>query len=333
VKENFIDFRAIKQLVSMQLVLDRYNIQFRKVNQHSLRGKCPLPTHTSDKSSESFGVHLGKNIWACQSSSCSAARQGKKGGNVLDFVAFMEHCSVHDAAKKLQDWFASGHVFPIQTKDQATREEKHGVAEEKQGSDDGGINKPLTFSLKGVDPSHGYIQQRGIKEDTARHFGIGCFSGRGSMSGRLVIPIHDDRGELVAYAGRSIDGTEPKYNLPAGFHKSAELFNLHRARAIENQQVILVEGFFDCMKVHQAGFPFVVALMGSSLSQAQHQRLLTFKEVILFLDGDEAGREATKAVANRLIYSHKVRAISLVNGGQPDQMSSEKLRRLLEPIV
>ena len=49
------------------------------------------------------------------------------------------------------------------------------------------------------------------------------------MSGRVVIPIHNERGELVAYAGRSIDGSEPKYKLPAGFHKSLELFNLHRA--------------------------------------------------------------------------------------------------------
>ena len=48
------------------------------------------------------------------------------------------------------------------------------------------------------------------------------------MHDRIVIPIHNREGELVAYAGRSIDGSEPRYKFPAGFHKSLELFNLHR---------------------------------------------------------------------------------------------------------
>ena len=53
----------------------------------------------------------------------------------------------------------------------------------------------------------------------------------------MVIPIHNDRGELVAYAGRSIDDSEPKYKLPTGFHKSLELFNLDRAVEAYNQAV------------------------------------------------------------------------------------------------
>src|SRR5438128_1730383 len=89
----------------MEAALGHYNIRLRRVNQHSLRGLCPLPTHSSEKSVESFGVHTGKNIWACQSSSCAAARAGKKGGNVLDFVAVMESCSIRDAALKLHNWF------------------------------------------------------------------------------------------------------------------------------------------------------------------------------------------------------------------------------------
>src|SRR5712692_8371577 len=91
----------------MRAALDRYRVTLRKVNQHSLRGLCPLPTHTSEKSKKSFGVHTGKNIWACQSTSCAAARSGKKGGNVLDFVSAMESCSIRDAALKLNEWFGS----------------------------------------------------------------------------------------------------------------------------------------------------------------------------------------------------------------------------------
>jgi DNA primase len=70
------------------------------------------------------------------------------------------------------------------------------------------------------------------------------------MAGRIVIPIESERGELVAYAGRSIDGSEPKYKLPAGFKKSQVLFNLCRAmEEVPTGAVVLVEGFFDCMKV------------------------------------------------------------------------------------
>jgi DNA primase len=92
-------------------------------------------------------------------------------------------------------------------------------------------NKLPTFQLKGIDPAHPYLFTRGISRETAESFGVGYFAGKGSMSGRVVIPIHNEEGGLVAYAGRTIDDSEPKYKLPVGFHKSLELFNLHRAIA------------------------------------------------------------------------------------------------------
>ena len=85
------------------------------------------------------------------------------------------------------------------------------------------------------------------------------------MSGRVVIPIHSEGGELVAYAGRAVDAAEPKYKLPAGFKKSAEVFNLHRLIALSEtarERVVVCEGFFDCMKVHQAGFAAVARTDG-----------------------------------------------------------------------
>ena len=70
-----------------------------------------------------------------------------------------------------------------------------------------------------------------------------------------------------------------------------ELYNLHRAIAT-GERGYVVEGFFDCMKVHQAGFPFVVALMGCSMSEEQERLLVAHAEmVLLMLDGDEAGRQ------------------------------------------
>ena len=147
------------------------------------------------------------------------------------------------------------------------------------------------------------------------------------MSGLVVIPIHNERGELIAYAGRSIDATEPKYRLPAGFRKADVLFNLHRVSSRE--QVIVVEGFFDCMKVHQAGALEVVALMGSSLSDAQEYLLAQFARVIIFLDGDEAGRGAARTIALRLGTKTFIKMIEVADGEQPDQMSSEKIQTIL----
>src|ERR1051325_9302875 len=101
------------------------------------------------------------------------------------------------------------------------------------------------------------------------------------MFGRVVIPIHNQAGELVAYAGRAVDNSEPRYKLPAGFRKSMELYNLHRAFATGERGLIVVEGFFDAMKVHQAGYPFVVALMGCQVSEEQERLLVANADMVL----------------------------------------------------
>jgi DNA primase len=330
--EGFVDFRAVKERISIQAVLDHYGIKLRRANQNSLRGACPLPTHSSEKSSESFGVQTAKNIWACQSTSCAATRRGKKGGNIIDLVAIMENCSIRDAANQLHNWFLSSSPATPPAPQPKTQPTGKLVAEKKADGENVEVNKPLSFTLKDVDPSHPYLRQRGIKEETARHFGVGFFPGRGSMSGKVVVPIHNERGELVAYAGRSIDGSEPKYKMPSGFQKSAVLFNLHRVRGLSAEvlnSVIVVEGFFDCLKVHQAGLHQVVAMMGSSLSDAQQEFLQQFKQVILFLDGDEAGRAGALFIAPRLVHRTFVKVINLPDGKQPDQLSSDELKAII----
>lgn len=150
------------------------------------------------------------------------------------------------------------------------------------------------------------------------------------MSGRVTIPIHNGQGEVVAYVGRAVDGRMPKYKLPGGFHKALELYNLHRAIATSRKTAIVVEGYFDCLRVHQAGLPCVVALMGSSLSPTQ-ERILTerFERVILMLDGDEAGRTATSAISAKLFPKCQVLTVALANGAQPDRLSRAEIRSLL----
>src|SRR5580658_487329 len=104
---DWVSFEEIKKTVPLEKAIEHYGIPLRRVNANSLRGKCPLPSHRSEKSTESFTATLSKGVggaWACQSQSCAKVR-GRVGGNVLDFVAAMEQCSVRDAAIKLQMWF------------------------------------------------------------------------------------------------------------------------------------------------------------------------------------------------------------------------------------
>ena len=316
---NWVDFKAIKEAVTLEQVFDRYGVKLKRSGKE-LAGPCPI--HQGD-GARSFHANTEKNAFHCFS--CQAK------GNVLDFVAAMEKCSVRDAALKLQGWFRiSG------TEEAPAASEKPPTGSQparEEAGERGAPNKPLGFRLKGIDHRHPYLAQRGIDPETAEYFGVGFFSGKGSMSGKIVIPIENEAGELVAYAGRSIDGSEPKYKLPAGFKKGQVLYNL--ARALEEDStgaVVLVEGFFDCMKVVQAEH-VCVALMGCSLSEEQEKLLARhFRQVVLMLDGDEAGRRAAGEIAGKLAHKVWVRVVDVPEGRQPDQLSTEELQALLKAV-
>jgi DNA primase len=149
------------------------------------------------------------------------------------------------------------------------------------------------------------------------------------MQGRCVRSIHNASGELVAYAGRAIHGTEPSYKFRSGFHKSLELFNLHRVK--RELSVVLVEGFFDRMKVTQTGFP-CAAIMGSTMSKKREHLLPEhFGHVMAMLAGDEAGNAAAQGIADRLRQIvYQVDVVDLPEGVQPDQLSGDELHRLLD---
>src|SRR5262245_3847100 len=285
-EREFVCFRTIKQAVSLEETLAHYGVRLRRVGGASLRGHCPLPSHSSKVSNQSLAVDTARRVWACHSASCIAARGGRLGGSVIDFVAAMNGCSILEAALRLQERFLSSPHTVIVAADRVTTTGTH---QQKRITSVGDLvlplpNEPLTFMLMKVDSSHPYLADRRIREETAACFGIGFYRGRGLMSGRIVIPIHEEYGNLIAYAGRAIDGSLPKYKLPPNFKKSAVLFNLHRARASREERVVLVEGFFDCVVVHQAGFLSVVALMGTWLSTVQAALLAaSFSEVVFML--------------------------------------------------
>ena len=279
---GWIDFRSIKQTVSISDILNHYGIALRPNGSDVLRGVCPMPTHSSNSCDVSFMVNLDKNVWACHSQSCVDARGGAVGGNILDFVCFMEGYSLRMAGRFIQSWCQPGNGKQV-----VTNHRKAKIYPK--------LNHELSFQLRPLQSDHAYLKQRGVDPLLADQFGIGFYAGAGIMSGSVVIPIHNQRGALVGYAGRAVTERGPRYRFPRGFQKSSELYNLHRCTG---PSVVPVEGFFDALSVVQAGFN-AVALMGVTLSEQQRKLLVTrFSEVVLLLDGDDAGRRATEHIGD-----------------------------------
>ena len=114
----------------------------------------------------------------------------------------------------------------------------------------------------------------------------------------VTVPVHSPDGTAIGIVGRSIEGKSFKNstNLP----KSKTIFNVHRAKRI-GDHVIIVESSFDAIRVHQAGFPNVVATLGGFLSNEQHHLLNRyFNRITIMTDADEAGRALCMSIANKL---------------------------------
>src|ERR1700681_1194839 len=102
----FLDFKAIKARVAIAAVLARYQVSLVRVNQTSLKGTCPLPSHSSG-SKNTFFVNEVKSVWYCHSDSCK--KNGHRaGGNLIDFVSAIEQCAAYDAAKRIDELFPAG---------------------------------------------------------------------------------------------------------------------------------------------------------------------------------------------------------------------------------
>eukprot|EP01037_Dinobryon_pediforme_P007670 gene7670-7731_t len=131
--------------------------------------------------------------------------------------------------------------------------------------------------------------------------------------GRLMIPIQDSKGRVVAFGGRTLqpDG-KPKYLNSSEnelFHKGSMVFNAHRARpaAHDAGTVVVVEGYMDAISVYQAGFKAVVATLGTAFTEDQIQTLWRFsEEPIICYDGDRAGSAAAFRVIDRILPVLKV---------------------------
>ena len=102
-----LDFAAIKQIRIVDVAAGHYQLPLRFRGNYA-NASCPLPSHKDGDTGKSFSVNIPGNYWRCFSQSCNANNGGKKGGDVINFVAAMEKCREREAAEKLSGWYGIG---------------------------------------------------------------------------------------------------------------------------------------------------------------------------------------------------------------------------------
>lgn len=176
------------------------------------------------------------------------------------------------------------------------------VKEKRSLTDETIVTWQIGYSLMDYQALMTYMTARGFSAKDLVDAGLVIENDEGRrydrFRGRLMIPIKDEKGRVVGFGSRSLDGSEPKYmNSPQTpiFDKGRLLFGLDRARAaIRNEKgSVIVEGYMDVIGTHQAGFTNVVAGMGTSLTEDQFRMLKRLADrIVLALDADAAGNRA-----------------------------------------
>lgn len=251
-----------------------------ETNTHFL-AYCPFHNNTD---SPAFALDKSNGLWTCFNPSCDNS------GNLEGLLRKTKGLNYFEATKVIIKHKDSV-VTPITERLAAIREEAPDFVEFP--------TEPVERMQQDLwaDPAHRavyYLTSRGLSEETIKHFGIG-YSSKRDMT---IVPMHDPKGMLVGFIGRSVEGKSFKntLNLP----KSKTAWNFHRAKK-HGETVIIVESSLDAMRIHQAGYPNVIALLGGSVT-ANHIKQIneTFSNVVIMTDFDEAGRHLGYAIAQRL---------------------------------
>jgi DNA primase len=157
---------------------------------------------------------------------------------------------------------------------------------------------------------------------------------------RIMFPIRDVRGRVIAFGGRILDQGEPKYlNSPetALFHKGRELYGLYETRRTRAnlKRLLIVEGYMDAVRLHQSGITYAVATLGTATTPEHFKRIFRLvTEVIFAFDGDRAGRAAAwRALQHALPEAREgreIRFLFLPEGHDPDSLVGEEGREAFE---
>lgn len=214
---------------------------------------------------------------------------------------------------------------------------------EKRGLSDAAIRR---FGLGYAPEDFGgllhYLKRRGFTEGELEHSGLIKRSAKGNLYDifrhRVMVPIIDVRGSIIAFGGRVLDDSKPKYiNSPETmvYHKSRTLFALNIAKKSPGKRYILCEGYMDVISMHEAGFDTAVCACGTALTAEQVKLLSEYaEEVILSYDSDEAGQKATERSLALFANSPvKVSVLSYQGAKDPDEFIKKYGRERFEMLL
>lgn len=185
----------------------------------------------------------------------------------------------------------------------------------------------LGFAPDSKDKLIRYLQQFGYEKSELVDFGLAIIKNNqyiDKFRNRVMFPIIDIRGNIIAFGGRVMDDSKPKYlNSPdtPAFNKSNNLFALNFAKNKTDQSIILAEGYMDVIALHQAGITNAVATLGTALTDAQAKIISRYaNEVIICYDTDEAGVKATLRAINIFANTNlRVKVLTLTDAKDPDE--------------
>lgn len=275
---------------------------------------CLCPFH-GNRHTPSFSVSHQKGLYLCFNPSCNAS------GTIVELVKNMTHRNEFEALR-----------FIMSAQQEAALhfdEELADILEEKPEFDEFS-QSVLDKMHDDVDGGRDYFHSRGINDESIDHFGLGYSKNQGMV----IVPVHSPDGLPVGLVGRSVEGKSFKNSTRLPRNKT--MFNIHRAKRLGGT-VIIVESSFDAIRVHQSGYPNVVATLGGSMSKINLQNLnRNFSKIIIMTDADQAGRELGNTIANSLknkeiLWAHYKNDILYPHDAKDaGDMTEEEIRTCIE---
>ena len=350
----------VKQQADIVRVIGEY-VRLKKTGQN-FTGLCPFHAEKTP----SFAVHPVKQIYHCFG--CGV------GGDVFQFVMELEKCAFPEAVRTVAEKCGIAIPKPRERSPEERREnQQRSALVEMHREAAVFFGKQLEESTEGR-VARAYLEDRGLDSDAIARFGLGFAPSGGEalyrflkqkypdklleISGlvsrsdgggrsydrfrrRIMFPIANEAGKIIAFGGRAMGDDQPKYmNSPETpiYSKSNVLYHLDRAKEQVRQSdaAILVEGYMDTIAVARAGFTNVVASCGTSLAENQVKLLSRFtRRIVVNYDPDTAGQSATeRSLALLLEKEFEVRVLALPGGADPDKFlkenGTESYRKLLE---
>ncbi|MBP1156319.1 MULTISPECIES: DNA primase [unclassified Paenibacillus] len=334
---------------------------------HYLKGLCPFHSEKTP----SFTVTPEKQIYHCFG--CGA------GGNAIRFISEVEGLSFGEAVRKLADEAKLDVGLAPQTGKEETKEHAERVKLLAGYELAAKLYQYILHNTEQGKAAKAYLRDRGMNDKLIETFGLGyaptrwdtltnlldkkqfslplmeqggLISAKQDGSGyvdkfrdRVMFPIYDWKGQVIAFGGRTMGDAQPKYvNSPESmlFHKSRTLYNLHLARpqVRKMQEIVLFEGYMDIIRAWEAGIRNGVATMGTALTPEQAEAIRRLAErVTVAYDGDQAGQSAAyKSIPMLENAGCQVKIALLPNALDPDEYiakhgSERFVREVIETAV